>query len=53
MKDRVFFEASDCDLDAFRALTARRLDPSEVPHAAEVAKNVPDLRHRRAVRHPC
>lgn len=41
MQDRVYFEPSDCDLDAFAGLTAQSLDATDVPLAARVDKNVP------------
>ncbi|MCX7645311.1 MAG: phytanoyl-CoA dioxygenase family protein [Rhodobacteraceae bacterium] len=41
MKDFGYFEAADCDLAAFAALTGQRLDAAEVPLAAEVVRNVP------------
>ena len=41
MKDSVYFEASDCDLATFARLIDRSLNPSDVPHAAEIARNVP------------
>ena len=36
-----YFDRDACDLDAFKALTARRLAPADVPLAASVEKNVP------------
>ncbi|MFZ5962804.1 phytanoyl-CoA dioxygenase family protein [Thalassococcus sp. BH17M4-6] len=46
MKDQLtgysgYFDADAGDLDAFKALTSRRLDPAEVPQAARVEKNIP------------
>lgn len=41
MKDHAYFDAADCDLAAFAALTGQRLDPASVPYAAEVVRNVP------------
>ena len=42
MKDHAGYLDTDAlDFEGFRALTARTLDPAQVPHAAEVAKNVP------------
>ncbi len=41
MKDTVYYQASDCDLAAFRALIDRSLDHGDVPYAAEIARNVP------------
>lgn len=41
MKDHVYFEDADCDLEAFRELTGRTLAPEEVPFASGIAKNVP------------
>jgi ectoine hydroxylase-related dioxygenase (phytanoyl-CoA dioxygenase family) len=41
MKDVAYFDLDGCDLEAFAALTARRLSPSEVPFAADIALNVP------------
>lgn len=40
-KDKGFFLAEDCDLDAFAALTDRRLRSDEVPLAHEIVNNVP------------
>lgn len=36
-----YFDRESCDLDEFKVLTSQALDPAQVPHAAEVAKNVP------------
>lgn len=41
MKDHAYFDGADCDLAAFAALCGQRLAPAEVPHAAEVVRNVP------------
>ncbi|MCU0911667.1 MAG: phytanoyl-CoA dioxygenase family protein [Rhodobacteraceae bacterium] len=41
MKDHTYFDAADCDLAAFAALCGQELPPAEVPHAAEVVRNVP------------
>ena len=41
MKDRVYFEASDCDLQAFRNICDRTLEKRDVPLAASIDKNVP------------
>ncbi len=41
MKDRVYFEANDYDLQAFAEITSRQLKPEDVPLAAEISKNVP------------
>lgn len=41
MKDTMYHDASTCDLEAFAALTSRSLAPADVPHAAEVIRNVP------------
>jgi ectoine hydroxylase-related dioxygenase (phytanoyl-CoA dioxygenase family) len=45
MKDTVpqhagYITEADCNIDAFAALCSRTLDPSEVPFASEVAKNI-------------
>lgn len=39
--DPAFFLAENCDLDAFKALTDRRLAPADVPLAQEIAHNIP------------
>lgn len=39
--DAGYFDSIDCDLGAFTALIDQTADPSDVPHAAEVQKNVP------------
>ena len=36
-----FYAAERCDLNAFRAITAREVDLTEVPHAHDAPKNVP------------
>ena len=36
-----FLSASDCDLDAFKALCSQNLDPKDVPYSAEINANVP------------
>ena len=36
-----FLSASDCDLDAFKALCSQKLDPKDVPHSAVINANVP------------
>ncbi len=36
-----YFDRSSCDLDEFRRLTAQRLDPASVCHAAGIEQNVP------------
>lgn len=36
-----YFDATSCNLDEFKALTAQTLDPATVPHAMRVEKNVP------------
>ncbi|SIS75468.1 Ectoine hydroxylase-related dioxygenase, phytanoyl-CoA dioxygenase (PhyH) family [Roseivivax lentus] len=36
-----YYDAASCTLADFAALTARSVDPAEVPHAAEVAQNIP------------
>lgn len=36
-----YLSPDDCDLDAFKKLTAQSLDAAHVPHAARVEKNVP------------
>ena len=36
-----FLSASDCDLDAFKALCSQNLDPQDVPHSAIINANVP------------
>ena len=36
-----FLSASDCDLDAFKALCLQNLDPKDVPHSAVINANVP------------
>ena len=41
MKDRVYFEGSDCDLQAFAEITTRQLKPADVPLAADISRNVP------------
>ncbi len=41
MKDQVYFEPSDCDLDAFTRLIDRKLAASAVPRASAIEKNVP------------
>lgn len=41
MKDAGFIDDDALDLAAFRDLIERRLDPALVPHAAEVAREVP------------
>jgi ectoine hydroxylase-related dioxygenase (phytanoyl-CoA dioxygenase family) len=55
---RVWLDAADCDLDAFRTLVAERTDPHEYPYAEGVERNVlrydgerlRAVRDRRAVR---
>jgi ectoine hydroxylase-related dioxygenase (phytanoyl-CoA dioxygenase family) len=51
MKDLAYFDLEACDLAEFAALTARMLDPSDVPHASDVLRNVPvyDVPSLRAV----
>lgn len=48
-----YYSAADCDLSAFRALTSQRLTSEQVPHAAEIIKNVPvyDMARMRPVLH--
>lgn len=41
MQDPTYFSEASCDLDAFKALTSRTLDPGEVPRATDIQKNVP------------
>lgn len=41
MKDIVYFDDDDCDLEAFKKQIDRKLEAADVPHAAEIAKNVP------------
>ena len=41
MRDRVYFEASDCDLQAFTEITTRQLKLADVPLAADISRNVP------------
>ena len=41
MRHNVYFENADCDLAAFEELISRQLDPSDVPNAADIVKNVP------------
>lgn len=41
MQDPTYFSEASCDLDAFKALTSRILDPGEVPRATDIQKNVP------------
>ena len=41
MKDRVYFEGSDCDLQTFAEITTRQLEPADVPLAADISRNVP------------
>ena len=36
-----FLSASDCDLDAFKALCSQNLDLKDIPHAALINANVP------------
>ncbi|MDA5093805.1 phytanoyl-CoA dioxygenase family protein [Aliiroseovarius sp. KMU-50] len=36
-----YFDRESCDLDEFKVLTSQALELGQVPHAAEVAKNVP------------
>ena len=36
-----YFDRESCDLDEFKVLTSQNLDAAEVPHAAEIVKNVP------------
>ena len=36
-----FLSASDCDLDAFKALCSQNLDLKDTPHAALINANVP------------
>jgi ectoine hydroxylase-related dioxygenase (phytanoyl-CoA dioxygenase family) len=36
-----FLSASDCDLDAFKALCSQNLDPQDVPYSAVINANVP------------
>ena len=36
-----FLSASDCDLDAFKALCSQNLDSKDVPHSAVINANVP------------
>jgi ectoine hydroxylase-related dioxygenase (phytanoyl-CoA dioxygenase family) len=50
-----WLSASDCDLDAFRALVDRTTEPAEYAHATAVERNVPvydagRVRDRRALR---
>ncbi|MEX0348684.1 MAG: phytanoyl-CoA dioxygenase family protein [Paracoccaceae bacterium] len=56
-----YFDTNSCDIEEFRALIARHLDPDQVPRAAEVVRNIPiydmaallpslrDPSHRRAL----
>ena len=39
--DAGYFDSIDCDLGAFTALIDQTADSSDVPHAADVQKNVP------------
>ena len=41
MIDRAYFEASDCDLGEFVEITTRKLEPADVPLAADISLNVP------------
>ena len=41
MKDRVYFETADCNLQAFRTICERTLEKRDVPLAASVTNNVP------------
>lgn len=36
-----YFDRESCDLDEFKVLTSQNLNPSDVPQAASVEKNVP------------
>ena len=36
-----YFSGQEADLETFAALTARELEATHVPHAAEIAKNIP------------
>ncbi|MEO0830363.1 MAG: phytanoyl-CoA dioxygenase family protein, partial [Pseudomonadota bacterium] len=36
-----YFDRESCDLNVFKALTSRTLDPETVPHAAAIERNVP------------
>ncbi|MFB8244312.1 phytanoyl-CoA dioxygenase family protein [Streptomyces sp. NPDC055952] len=38
---RAWLSEQDCDLDAFRGLVEQATDPSDVPHASAVERNVP------------
>ena len=36
-----YFDRESCDLDEFKVLTSQNLTAADVPHAAEIVKNVP------------
>ena len=40
-----YFESAACDLNAFTALIDQTADPSTVPHAEDIQKNVPIYEH--------
>ena len=36
-----YYDEDDCDLDEFKAITSRQVDPTEIPHAEGAPKSVP------------
>ena len=36
-----YYTAETCDLAEFKAITARTVDPTDIPHATDAPKNVP------------
>lgn len=40
VQHRAWLSEQDCDLDSFRALVERNVDPADYPHAAGVERNV-------------
>ena len=41
MSDPAYFHAEDCQLEDLKTLCAQNTDPGDVPHAAEVIRNIP------------
>ena len=44
VRPEAYFDEQSCDVDAFRRLVSRRLEPGEAPRAARIVSNVPVYR---------